>query len=77
MNCVPAAMEGRELSPLDVEQVFVQTTTDERVHIELPEEYQYFSGAVGRLNKSLKGLVHAWRRFNHNLSSDLNTQRYD
>lgn len=32
-------------------------TVDGEIHIELPEEYQDFPGAVGRLNKSICGLV--------------------
>ena len=30
---------------------------DEEIYIEIPEEFQKFPGAVGRLNKAIYGLV--------------------
>lgn len=42
-----------------MEQAFVQATVDEEIYIELPEEYQDFPRAVGRLNNSIDGLVQA------------------
>ena len=34
---------------------------DEEIYIEIPEEFQEFPGAVGRLNKAIYGLVQAGR----------------
>lgn len=72
-----AAMEGRERRHLDIEQTFVQATGDKATHIELPDECQDFPGVVGRLNTYIYGLVQASPRFNQNLLSDFEMQRYE
>lgn len=51
-----AAEEKRELRHLDVNQAVAQTDIDKDMYIEIPVEFQDFSGAVGRLNKATYGL---------------------
>ena len=38
---------------------------DEEIYIEIPEEFQEFPGAMGRLNKAIYGLVQAGRCWNN------------
>jgi len=72
-----AAVEDRELRHLDVEQAFLQADIDEEVYIELPEDFQEFPGAVGRLNKAVYGLVQAGRCFNIRMTGDLKEMGFE
>ena len=56
-----AAAKDGELRHFDVEQAFLKADIDEEIYIEIPEEFQEFWGAVGRLNKAIYGLVQAGR----------------
>lgn len=60
-----------KLHHIDVEQVFIQASVEEEIHIELPEKYQDFPGAVGKLNRSSYGLVQASRNWNAKLKEAL------
>ena len=51
-----AAKDG-ELRHFDAEQAFLKADIDEEIYVEIPEEFQEFPGAVGRLNKAIYGLV--------------------
>ena len=44
---------------------------DEEIYIEIPEEFQEFPGAVGRLNKAIYGLVQAGRCWNNKVCEDM------
>ena len=44
---------------------------DEEIYIEIPEEFQEFPGAVGRLNKAPYGLVQAGRCWNNKFCDDI------
>ena len=59
-----AAAKDGELRHFDAEQAFLKADIDENKCIEIPEEFQEFPGAVGRLNKALYGLVQAERCWN-------------
>ena len=56
-----AAAKDGELRHFDAEQAFLKADIDEEIYIEIPEEFQEFPGAVGRLNKAIYGLVQAAR----------------
>ena len=60
-----AAAKDGELRHFDAEQAFLKADIDENKCIEIPEEFQEFPGAVGRLNKTLYGLVQAERCWNN------------
>ena len=52
-----AAANDGELRHFDAEQAFLKADIDEEIYIEIPEEFQKFPGAVGRLNKAIYRLV--------------------
>ena len=56
-----AAAKDGELRHFDAEQAFLKADIDEEIYIEIPKEFQEFPGAVGRLNKTIYGLVQARR----------------
>ena len=56
-----AAAKDGELRHFDAEQAFLKADIDEEIYIKIPEEFQEFPGAVGRLNKAICGLVQAGR----------------
>ena len=58
---VTAAAKDEELRHFDVEQAFLKADMDEETYIEISEEYQELSGAVGLLNKAIYGLVQVER----------------
>ena len=60
-----AAAKDGELRHFDAEQAFLKADIDEEMYIEIPEEFQEFRGAVGRLNKAIYGLVQAGRCWNN------------
>ena len=59
-----AAAKDGELRHFDAEQAFLKADIEEEIYIEIPEEFQEFPGAVGRLNKAIYGLVQAGRCWN-------------
>ena len=65
-----AAKDG-ELRHFDAEQAFLKADIYEEIYIEIPEEFQEFSGAVGRLNKAIYGLVQAERCWNNDFCDDM------
>ena len=66
-----AAAKDGELRHFDAEQAFFKADIDEEIYIEIPEEFQEFPGAVGRLNKAIYGLVQAGRCWNNKLCDDI------
>ena len=66
-----AAAKDGELRHFDVEQAFLKADIDEEIYIEIPEEFQEFPGAVGRLNKAIYGLVQAGRCWNNKFCDDM------
>ena len=52
-----AAGKDGELRHFDAGQAFLKADIVEEIYIEIPEEFQEFPGAVGRLNKAIYGLV--------------------
>ena len=67
---IAAAKDG-ELRHFNAEQAFLKADIDEEIYIEIPEEFQEFPGAVGRLNKAIYGLVQAWRYWNNKFCDDM------
>ena len=65
-----AAKDG-ELPHFYAEQAFLKAINDEEIYVEIPKELQEFPGAVGRLNKSIYGLVHAGRCWNNKFCDDM------
>ena len=51
--------------------IFVKADIDEEIYVEIPEEFQEFPGAVGRLNKAIYGLVQAGRCWNNKFCDDM------
>ena len=47
------AAKNGELRPFDAEEAFLKADIDEEIYIEIPEEFQEFPGAVGRLNNKI------------------------
>ena len=66
-----AAAKDGELRHFDAEQAFLKADIDEEIYIEIPEEFQEFPGAVGRLNKAIYGLVQAGRCWNNKFCDDM------
>ena len=66
-----AAAEDGELRHFDAEQAFLKADIDEEIYIEIPEEFQEFPGAVGRLSKAIYGLVQAGRCWNNKFCDDM------
>ena len=66
-----AAAKDEELRHFDVEQAFLKADIDEEIYVEIPEEFQEFPGAVGRLNKAIYGLVQAGRCWNNKFCDDM------
>ena len=64
------AIDG-ELRHFDAEQAFLNANINEGIYIEIPEEFQEFPGAGGRLNKALYGLVQAGRCWNNKFCDDM------
>ena len=61
-----AAAKDGELRHFDAEQAFlIKADIDEKIYIEIPEEFQEFTGEVGRLNKAIYGLVQVGRCWNN------------
>ena len=61
-----AAAKDGELRHFDAEQTLLNADIDEEIYIEIPQEFQEFPGAVGRLNTTICGLVQAgkgWNKF--------------
>ena len=66
-----AAAKDGELRHFDAEQAFLNADIDEEIYTEIPEEFQEFSGAVGRLNKAIYGLMQAGRCWNNKFCGDM------
>ena len=71
MLLVMAAAKDGELRHFDAEQAFLKADVDEEIYIEIPEEFQEFQGAKGRLNKAIYGLVQAERCWNNKFCDDI------
>ena len=66
-----AAAKNEELRHFNAEEAFLKADIDEEIYIEIPEEFQEFPGAVGRLNKAIYGLVQAGRCWNNKFCDDM------
>ena len=66
-----AAAKDGELRHFDAEQTFLKTDIGEVIYIEIPEEFQKFPGAVGRLIKAIYGLVQAGRCCHNKFCDDM------
>ncbi|CAN0441784.1 unnamed protein product, partial [Ascophyllum nodosum] len=71
MLLATAAGKDGVLRHFDAEQAFLKADIDEGIYIEIPEEFQKFPGAVGRLNKAIYGLVQAGRCWNNKFCDDM------
>ena len=66
-----AAAKDGELRHFDAEQAFLKADIDEEIYVEIPEKFQEFPGAVGRLNKAIYGLVQAGRCWKNKFCDDM------
>ena len=66
-----AATKDGQLRHFDAEQVLLKADIDEEIYVEIPEEFQQFPGAVGRLNKAICGLVQSGRCWNKMFCDDM------
>ena len=66
-----AVAKDGELRHFDTDQAFLKAGIDEGIYIEIPEEFQEFLGAVGRLHKAICGLVQAGRCWNSKFCDDM------
>ena len=70
MFLVMAPAKDGELRHFDAEQAFFKADIKE-IYNEIPEEFQEFPGAVGRLNQAICGLVQARRCWNNKFCDDM------
>ena len=68
-----AAAKDGELRHFDAKQAFLKADIEKEIYVEIPEEFQEFPGAVGRLNKAIYGLVQAGRCWNNKFCDDMTT----
>ena len=66
-----AAAKDGKMRHFDAKWAFLKVDIDEEIYIEIFEEFQEFSGAVGRLNKAIYGLVQAGRCWNDKFCDDV------
>ena len=59
------AAKDEKLCYFDAWEALLKVDIDEKIHIEIPEEYQEFPGAVELLNKAIYVLVQARRCWNN------------
>ena len=52
MALATGVIKDMEMRHLDFEQAYLMADINTEIYIELPQEYQEFLNAVGRLNKS-------------------------
>ena len=72
-----AAAKDGELRHFYVEQAFLKADIDEEIYIEIPEEFQEFPGAVGRVNKVIYGVVQAGRCWNIKFCDGMTPKRFE
>ena len=72
-----AAAKDGELRHFDAEQAFLKADIDEEMYMEIPEEFQEFPEAVGRLNKAIYGLVQAGKCWNNKFCDDMTAIRFE
>ena len=77
MRLAMAAAKDEELCHFDAEQAFLKAGIDEEIYIEIPEEFQKFPGAVGRLNKAIYGRVQAGRCWNNTFCDDMTAIEFE
>ena len=77
MLLVTSAAKGGKLGHFDADQAVLKADIDEEIYIEIPEEYQEFSGTVGVLNKAIYGLVEAGRCWNNKFCNDMTAIGFD
>ena len=77
MRLAMAAAKERELRHFNAEQAFLKAKIDEEIYNEIPEEFQEFPGAVGRLNKVVYGLVQSVRCWNNKFCDDMTAPGFE
>ena len=66
-----AAAKDGALRHFHAKQTFFKADIDEEIYVEIPEVFQEFPGAVGRLNETIYGLVQAGRYWNNKFCDDM------
>ena len=72
-----AAAKDGELRHFDAEQAFLKAVIDEEIYVEIPEEFQEFPGALGRLDKAICGLIQAGRCWNNTFCDDMTAIEFE
>ena len=72
-----AGAKDGELRHFDAEQAFLKADIDEEIYIEIPEEFQEFSGSVRRLNKATYRFVQAGRCWSNKFCDDMAAIGFD
>ena len=72
-----AAVKDWELCQLDVDMAYLEAAVEEKLYIELPEDYRDSCGQVGRLQKAMYGLVHAGLLWSKVFSAELTARGFE
>ena len=73
-----AAVKDWELRQLDVDMTYLEANVkEEELYIELAEDYRNSYDQVGRLQKTIYGLVHAGLLWSKTFSAELAARRFE
>ena len=72
-----AAVKDWELHRLDVDMAYLEAGVKEELYIELPEDYRDSCNQVGRLQKTMNGLLHAGLLWSKKFSAELAARGFE
>ena len=71
------AVKDWELRQLDVDMAYLEAGVKEELYVELPEDYRASCDQVGRLQKTMYGLVHAVLLWSKKFSAELAARGFE